>query len=61
MTKDQLSQAKGKDMAGSLIAMQRAARAARELAVRTNTAIIVMRDGKIVRITADELRDQGFR
>jgi len=61
MTKDHISQAKDKDLAASLAAMQRAARAARELAVRTNTAIIIMRDGKIVRVTADELREEGFR
>jgi len=61
MTKDQLAQAKDKDVAASMIAMQRAARAARELAVRTDTAIVIMRDGKQVRITADELRKQGFR
>jgi F420-dependent methylenetetrahydromethanopterin dehydrogenase len=40
--------------------MKRAAIMARELAVQTNTAIIVVRDGKIVRVTADELRQQGF-
>jgi hypothetical protein len=61
MTKDQLAQAKDKDVAASMIAMRRAARAARELAVRTDTAIVIMRDGKQVRITADELRKQGFR
>jgi hypothetical protein len=33
-----------------------AARAARETAVRTNTAIVVERDKKPVRITAEELR-----
>jgi imidazolonepropionase-like amidohydrolase len=58
-TKD-ISQAKNKDLAGSLAAMKRAAVMARELAVQTNTAIVVVRDGKIVRITADELRKQGF-
>jgi hypothetical protein len=58
-TKD-ISHAKNKDLAGSLAAMKRAAVMARELAVQTNTAIIVVRDGKIVRIMADELRKQGF-
>ena len=53
--------AKNKDLAGSWPAIQRAAQSARELAVRTNTAIVVWRDGKIVRVTADELRQAGIR
>ena len=61
MTRDQLSQAKDKDLPASLIAIQRAARAAREAAVRTNTAIVVQRDQKLVRITAEELRKAGVR
>jgi hypothetical protein len=56
-----ITSAKNKDLAGSLAAIQRAAQSARELAVRTNTAIIVFRDGKIVRVTADELRKAGIR
>jgi imidazolonepropionase-like amidohydrolase len=58
-TKD-ISQAKNKDLTGSLAAIKRAAIMARGLAVQTNTAIIVVRDGKILRITADELRKEGF-
>lgn len=61
MTEDQLCLAKDPDLRASLVAMQRAARAAREEAVRTNTDIIVMRDGQLVRITADELRALGIR
>ena len=56
MTADQLSKAKDQDIPASLIAMRRAAQAARELAMQTNTAIIVAQNGKLVRITADELR-----
>ena len=61
MTQEQLSQARNKDLPASLIAMRRAARMAREQAVRTDTAIIVMRDKKPVRITAEELRKAGVR
>lgn len=61
MTREQLSQAKDKDLASSLIAMRRAARMAREQAVRTDTAIVVIRDNKPVRVTADELRKAGVR
>ena len=37
-------------------ALKRAAQRARDVAIQTNTGICVMQDGKIVRITADELR-----
>lgn len=53
------SQAKDQDLAGSLAAMLRAARAASELAVRTETAIVVLRDDRPVRITAEALRKAG--
>lgn len=56
MTQHEISQAKDKDLPASLVAMRRAARAARELAVRTDTAIVVERNKKPVRITAEELR-----
>lgn len=58
---DQLAQAKDQDLVNSLIAMRRAARMAREQAVRTGTDVIVARDGKLVRITAAELRRMGVR
>ncbi len=41
--------------AGSYAAMQRAGRAAEDLAIRTNTEIITMIDGKVVRIKAEEI------
>lgn len=43
------------DLAGSYAAIQRAAKSAEDLAIKTNTAIIVAIDGKPVRITAAEL------
>jgi hypothetical protein len=43
------------DIAGSYYAMQRAGQAAIDLAIQTNTAIVTMVDGKIVRIPASEL------
>ena len=61
MTVDQLSQAKDKDLPASLNAMRRAARAARVTAVRTETAIVIMRDKKPLRISADELRKAGVK
>lgn len=58
MTQEELSKARSADLRGSLAAMQRAAQEARRIAIQTNTAIIVVRDGKIVRIPADELREE---
>ena len=61
LTLKQLSQANDKDLPASLIAMQRAAFAARQTAVRTQTAIVVLRDHKPLRISADELRMAGIK
>ena len=58
MKADQLWKAKNKDLPGSLVAIRRAARSARELAMRTGTAIVIWRDGGLVRIDAEALRNQ---
>ena len=49
------------DLAGSYAAMERAARSAKDLAIKTNTGIVVAIDGKNVELTAADLikmRDQ---
>ena len=49
------------DLAGSFAAMERAARAAQDLAIKTNTGIVVAIDGKNVELAAADLiklRDQ---
>ena len=43
------------DLAGSYAAMQRAALSAQDLAIKTNTGIVVCVDGKEVRLTAQDL------
>ena len=43
------------DQAGSYAAMLRAARSAEDLAIKTNTYILVSIDGKDVRLTAEDL------
>jgi hypothetical protein len=45
-----------REVSHALAAMRRAAEMARKTAIQTDTAIIVSRDGKPLRITADELR-----
>jgi hypothetical protein len=61
MNQKPISEARDPDLPASLIAMRRAAQMAREQAVRTGTAIIVMRDQQVVRVEADELRKEGVR
>ena len=43
------------DMAGSYAAIQRSAQSAEELAIKTNTSILVSIDGKDVELTAKDL------
>ena len=55
MSKKDIRTSKDPDLAGSYAAIQRSAKSARDIAIMTNTAIIVVVDGKPVRITAAEL------
>ena len=43
------------DLAGSYAAMERAARSAKDLAIKTNTGNVVAVDGKNVELTAADL------
>ena len=43
------------DLAGSYAAMLRAARSAEDLAIKTNTSILVSIDGQDVELSADDL------
>jgi hypothetical protein len=52
-----LAQAKNPKLRGSLAAMRRAAALARKVAIQTDTGIVIVRDGKPVRISAAELRE----
>lgn len=59
MKPQDLANARNKDLAASLTAIRRAAAMARTQAIQTGTAIVVNRNQKLVRITADELRQEG--
>jgi hypothetical protein len=61
MRPEDLHLADDRDMVGSVAAMKRAAKMARQVAIETNKAIVVMRDNKIVRITAKQLRREMAR
>jgi hypothetical protein len=56
MTEKELCRAKNPDLRASLAAMRRTGELARQTAIQTNTAIVTVRDGKPVRIPAEELR-----
>jgi hypothetical protein len=56
MSRADISQAKNPDLRGSMAAMRRAAALARKTAIQTDTAIVRVHDGKVVRIPAAELR-----
>ena len=48
MNAKDISTAKNPDLRGSLAAMQRAATLAREIAIQTNTNIVIEENGKLV-------------
>ena len=56
VTSKDLSEAKDQVMRGSMAAMKRAATLARKIAIQTDTGIVVVRVGKVVHISAAELR-----
>lgn len=55
MKPEELWKAKDPNLRGSMAAMRRAAVLARKVAIQTGTGIVVVRDGKPVRISAAEL------
>lgn len=56
MRSSDLSEAKDPVLRGSMAAMKRAAALARKIAIQTDTGIVIVRDGKVVRITGAQLR-----
>jgi len=44
-----------------MAALVRAGEAARKIAIQTNTAIIIVKDGQLIRVTAEELRKQELQ
>ena len=58
MTQQELSKAKNPDLRAALAALRRAAQMARITAIQTDTEIVIVKDGKPVRIPAEELRKE---
>ncbi|AVO50616.1 hypothetical protein C6568_16265 [Melaminivora suipulveris] len=59
MNPQDISKARNPDLRASVQAMRRAAELARRTALQTETAIVIVQDGKPVRVTADMLRKQA--
>lgn len=57
MEKKDIANAKNPDLRASMNALRRASGLAIQTAIQTNTAIVVMEDGKIVRISGEDLKN----
>lgn len=56
-TQDDIANAQDPDLRASFAAMRRAARLARQTAMQTDTGIVIVRKGQMVRVSAEELRE----
>jgi hypothetical protein len=52
-----IANAQNPDLRASLTAMRRAARLARQAAMQTDTSIVIVQNGVVVRVSAEELRE----
>ncbi|MCP9848516.1 hypothetical protein [Cyanobium sp. Morenito 9A2] len=59
MSANDISNAKDPDLRASLGALRRAAQQARMTAIQTQTNLVIVKDGRMQRISADELRQQA--
>lgn len=59
MKQADISSAYSPDLRGSLAALRSAALLARKTAIQTDTELVVVRDGRIVRISAETLRAEA--
>lgn len=59
MNANDLSNAKDPDLRASLDALRRAAKQARKTAIQTDTNLVIVKDGQLKHISADELRQQA--
>lgn len=58
MNTKNIFEAKDPFLKESFLALQEAAKLAREVAIRTNTGIVILQDGEVVTVSAEELRAQ---
>ena len=58
MKTNDIAKAKDPAMRGALNALLRAAAAARKIAIQTDTHLVIIKDGQLQRLSAEELRKQ---
>jgi hypothetical protein len=58
MINNDISKAKDPDLRNALVALRRASLMARKTAIQTGTNIVLFKDGRMIRISADELQRQ---
>ena len=59
MSVKDISEAKDPDLRASMAALQRAALLARQTAIQTGTHLVIVKNEKLVRISAEELRREA--
>ena len=59
MTSKDISNARDPDLRSSLTAIRRASGLARKAAIQTDTALVIVRDGRLVIVEAKTLREQA--
>lgn len=55
-----LATAKRSELRNSLLALRRAAMLARKTAIQTDTQLVIVKEGELVRISADQLRREAI-
>ena len=58
MKTNDITKAKDPALRGSLNALRRSAAAARKVAIQTDTHLVIVKDGKLLRLSAEDLRQQ---
>ncbi|MEO6382250.1 MAG: hypothetical protein ABIO35_09680 [Nitrobacter sp.] len=56
-----IKQAKDPDLRSSVAAMHRAAAMARKIAIQTDTSLVVVENGQLMRISAEALREAAAK
>lgn len=59
MNANDISKAKDPDLRASLGALRRAAQQARQTAIQTGTDLVIVKDGRMQRISPEELRQEA--
>jgi hypothetical protein len=59
MKTNDITKAKDPTLRGSLNALLRSAATARKIAIQTDTNLVIVKDGQLLRIPAEELRQQA--